>query len=195
MAYRKTPRVLICYWCESYFERYTSNISYFCCKSHAAKWRFKYNPEIRKGIKIGLKKAHEKAPERMRKRMVGYKNPAWRGSGNPNYGKNARRNEKHPMWVKDRSKLKSRPLSEGREWRIKVFIRDNYTCQECGARNGNGKRIDLQAHHIKPYAIFPKLRFDINNGITLCLDCHKQTETYALNSKYQYERFITENER
>jgi len=55
-----------------------------------------------------------------------------------------------------------------RIWREKVFKRDNYTCQECKKRGG-----DLEAHHIKPYAYFEKLRYDINNGQTLCKDCHK----------------------
>lgn len=59
-------------------------------------------------------------------------------------------------------------------WRTAVFERDNYTCQECGVRGGV-----LNADHIKPWAFFPLLRFDINNGRTLCLGCHKKTETFG----------------
>ena len=58
------------------------------------------------------------------------------------------------------------------DWRKKVFKRDNYTCRECEARNGNGKDVYLEAHHIKTFSKFPKLRFIISNGITLCEDCH-----------------------
>lgn len=72
-----------------------------------------------------------------------------------------------------------RSSKEMREWRIAVFERDNYTCQHCGARSGNGKIIILNADHIKPFAYYPDLRFDIDNGRTLCVDCHKETETYA----------------
>ena len=32
---------------------------------------------------------------------------------------------------------------------------------------------NLHPHHIKPFALFPKLIFDINNGKTLCRGCHK----------------------
>ena len=57
-------------------------------------------------------------------------------------------------------------------WREAVFKRDKYTCVKCGVRNGNGKRVVLNADHIKRFADFPKLRFDINNGQTLCKECH-----------------------
>ena len=59
-------------------------------------------------------------------------------------------------------------------WREKVFQRDDYTCQLCNKRGGI-----LNADHIKPFSLFPELRFDINNGRALCLDCHKNTDTYG----------------
>lgn len=64
-------------------------------------------------------------------------------------------------------------------WKDSVFRRDDYRCQECGARSGNGKKIYLHAHHIKPFAYYPELRFDINNGQTLCKECHKKTDSFA----------------
>lgn len=55
-----------------------------------------------------------------------------------------------------------------KRWRYDVFLRDAFTCQECGdARGGN-----LNAHHIKGFADFPELRFEVSNGITLCETCH-----------------------
>ena len=62
-----------------------------------------------------------------------------------------------------------------KEWRKKVFERDNYTCQKCKARCGNGKTIKLHAHHVKSFAKYPKLRFVISNGLTLCYPCHRKT--------------------
>lgn len=64
-------------------------------------------------------------------------------------------------------------------WRKAVFERDDYTCVWCGARNGNGKAVLLQADHIKSFSSHPALRFEISNGRTLCFPCHKTTFTYG----------------
>ncbi len=64
-------------------------------------------------------------------------------------------------------------------WRESVFKRDNWTCIFCGIRSKKGIKVILQADHIKPFAIYPELRFVIDNGRTLCLDCHKTTDTYG----------------
>lgn len=75
--------------------------------------------------------------------------------------------------------VKIRNSEEGRLWRNAVFARDRYTCIWCGAKCGNGKRVILHADHIKPFYLYPELRFAIDNGRTLCINCHKTTETYA----------------
>ncbi len=69
---------------------------------------------------------------------------------------------------------KARKTKQARDWRIAVFERDNYTCQECGERGG-----ELNADHIKQFAYHPELRYDINNGRTLCVDCHRATKTWG----------------
>ena len=59
-----------------------------------------------------------------------------------------------------------------REFCSEVLKRDNYTCQLCDAKHKNGFRPNLCAHHLKSYKDYPKLRRDIDNGITLCEKCH-----------------------
>lgn len=61
-----------------------------------------------------------------------------------------------------------------KEWRTAVFERDSYTCQVCSERG-----TQLNADHIKRFADYPDLRFDISNGRTLCVSCHKKTPTYG----------------
>ena len=58
-----------------------------------------------------------------------------------------------------------------KQWRKFIFKRDNYICQMCGKDYG-GK----QAHHILKFSTFPLHRFNLNNGITLCDDCHNKTK-------------------
>lgn len=61
-----------------------------------------------------------------------------------------------------------RNSKEYRSFRNSVLKRDRYTCRNCGAKK------DLQVHHIKHYAKYPKLRTKMANGITLCEKCHKE---------------------
>lgn len=63
-----------------------------------------------------------------------------------------------------------------KEWRRQVYERDQYKCVWCGV-DGDGR--NLNADHIKPFSKYPELRLDINNGRTLCVDCHRKTPTYG----------------
>jgi len=85
------------------------------------------------------------------------------------------RGERHHLWKGGISRYVRYQYYTPRyvEWRSKVFVRDNFTCQECGA-----KGVELNAHHIKSSTYYPETRFDINNGVTLCLECHRKTESY-----------------
>lgn len=84
-----------------------------------------------------------------------------------------------------------------KNWRREVFERDNYTCQWCGDSTGG----NLQADHIIPRSFLIKennitsykgalscaVLWDISNGRTLCIDCHKQTDTWGEKAK-TYEK-------
>jgi len=61
----------------------------------------------------------------------------------------------------------ARQCPEYIEWRKQVFALDNYTCVWCGQ---HGMR--LHAHHVRPFATHPQLRFEVANGVTLCEECH-----------------------
>lgn len=97
----------------------------------------------------------------------------------------AHRGNKSHLWrggITEKNYSKRRRLMgtfEYRLWRKAVFERDNYTCVWCKVKNGDGKTIKFQADHIKPFALYPELRFSIDNGRTLCVPCHKTTDTYA----------------
>lgn len=53
------------------------------------------------------------------------------------------------------------------EWRRAVLKRDGWLCRRCPSRS------ELHAHHIKSWAEFPAFRYVVDNGLTLCKDCHK----------------------
>ena len=94
-----------------------------------------------------------------------------------------RRGTNAPNYVhgKCRENLLIRASREYKEWRKKVFQRDGYKCVLCGdEKSGN-----LEADHIKDFASYPELRLEVNNGRTLCKECHKNTENYGNKRKFK----------
>jgi hypothetical protein len=69
--------------------------------------------------------------------------------------------------ITDEERELKRNLRANTEWRTSVYERDNYTCKCCGVR---GRK--LNAHHIFNFADNPNVRTDVDNGITLCVECH-----------------------
>jgi len=84
-------------------------------------------------------------------KMSGRDNPMWKGG----VGEWHDRLRKSPAY---------------KNWRKAVFERDHFTCQMCGDDQGG----NLQAHHVKPIRDNRDnlLLLDVNNGVTLCKDCH-----------------------
>lgn len=67
-------------------------------------------------------------------------------------------NSRHYGWKGGRDSYNSRQAK----------IRDDYTCQICGMREPEIMQVD----HIKPKSLFPELRHEMNNLMTLCPNCH-----------------------
>jgi len=113
-------------------------------------------PAWNKGIKTGPNDKISKAKKGK---------PAWnKGKKFPEIS-----GEKNGRWIKDRTKLvkrQERNDSAYKEWRNLVLKRDNYQCKICGEKYT--KEHKLVVHHILPWKDYPELRYNINNGITLC---------------------------
>ena len=91
------------------------------------------------------------------------------------------RGEKNYRWkggVKSENE-RIRNSMEYKDWRVSVFERDNYTCQNCLSRNGNGRKVNLEAHHWLPFHMYISGRFETNNGHTLCVDCHNDFHSFC----------------
>ena len=116
--------------------------------------------------------------------LMGEKNPMWKGGITPVY-------------------MSIRHSFENKTLMKKIKERDNYTCQICGER---GKKLHVDhypisfAQIIKQFNIksleealnCPKM-WDENNLRTLCLKCHKLTDTYLKSLKGdQNGRFISQ---
>ena len=101
----------------------------------------------------------------------------FKGSNHPQWGKVKLYmvGENNPNWNGGTSiNNKNRHHQQGyANWRRRVFDRDGYTCQNCGKTN-----CFLEAHHIISWKDSIEKRFDIDNGITLCKECHAKLDKF-----------------
>lgn len=204
-----------CSYCESQFttlshgrfDVYKFKITSFCsrkCYFLGRKiWNkgLKMSPDFCKQISLRMrgKPANPKAIEKMAQKNKGNKYAL--GNKHSEEAKNkiriavlkretsisdwirAHPNELHPQWrggISPKNHL-IRKSKRMKLWRISVFERDDYTCIWC-----KRKGVNLQADHIKPFAYFPELRFEITNGRTLCRECHMKTDTYMGRARKNY---------
>lgn len=132
-----------------------------------------------KGNTINVGRKHKpETVEKMKKKqkVVAY----WKGKHLSESAKEKCRlgklGEKHWNWKGGITKLENRirKTAEYRNWRIAVLKRDDYTCVWCRKRGGN-----LEVDHIKQFAYYPELRFELSNGRTLCRVCHRITDTFG----------------
>ena len=91
----------------------------------------------------------------------------------------AHKGEKSYLWKGGITPIneKLRKSLEYKLWREAVYKRDEWTCVWCEKKGGR-----LNADHIKPFSLYPELRFALDNGRTLCVECHRTTDTYGRKS-------------
>ena len=99
-----------------------------------------------------------------------------------------------PSWNPNLSwedRLKGRDYFEYKQWRLKVFQRDDFTCQSCEKR-GKG---NLVAHHKDAHHWCIERRIDVTNGSTLCEECHDSFHSnfgYQNNTEEQFKDWLIE---
>lgn len=86
------------------------------------------------------------------------------------HGMFGRRGPLSPGWKGGvaKSNRTCRSATPARRWRRAVTARDNHQCRRCGTTVGR-----MHAHHVLAWRDYPALRFDLSNGITLCIRCHR----------------------
>ncbi len=110
------------------------------------------------------------------------------------------RGENHPNWKNGITPInvKIRTSLEYCVWREKILKRDNYTCQTCFKRGGqlNVDHFPIDFYILKEIYQIKSLEqalscrelWDINNGRTLCIPCHKKTDNFG----YRGKKFLQE---
>lgn len=145
----------------------------------------------RKGRETWMKHRKHKEESKTKNSLSNMGRIPWnKNKHNLNYSGN-----KHHWWKGGVTELSVmiRESLENELLKREALKRDNYTCQGCGKRGGH-----LEVHHIIPFshliekygivslemALQTKQLWDINNCITLCLECHKKTDTFPKNLRY-----------
>lgn len=179
------------------------------CKKCGSKDTIKSKKNIKKWFSIGIYDTVCSGCFYMwhSNKMVGENNPMY-GYNHTEETKNVisnkikgrRKGKKHWNWQGGKTMIWQaiRNMEEYKYWRDSVFKRDDYRCQICDNRKGKHN-----AHHIKPFARILKENnietidkalncnelWDVNNGVTLCVTCHKEVEkiiNLMLNGKLIY---------
>ena len=137
---------------------------------------------------LGLKQS----PEHIKKRIEKMTGRHWTMSeqgrinvSNAKRGKPllSKRGNKSNFWKGGITSINAsiRNLLEYKNWRKAVFERDGFRCLDCGVKayEDGVKSLNLNADHIYPFSQYPRLRFMLENGRTLCEECHKKTLTFG----------------
>lgn len=103
---------------------------------------------------------------------------------------------KNPRWnpeITDEKRYRDRTDAKAKAWRTAVFERDEYTCRKCGKKDGGR----LNAHHLDGWHWCKEKRYDQENGVCMCIKCHKQFhKIYGQKNvtEQQFNEWINEKE-
>ena len=94
------------------------------------------------------------------------------GEKNHNYGKSFSEETRRNMSIAKggSGELPKFSKSKINTWSRRVKKRDDYICQHC---HYDGLPEEMDAHHIVPKSKFPQYAYDVDNGQTLCRECHR----------------------
>lgn len=167
----------------------TGKLNPFFGKKHSTETRKKISMAKKKqSLKTFLGKSHtEDAKEKM---SLAKKGKSLSESHKMKLRESVPSGKYSPHWKGGLTTLQKRIRVSNafKNWAINIKKRDNYTCRDCEIRGGY-----LHSHHIIPFSIMIKNYkiktltqaikclelWDIDNGITLCVPCHRKTETYG----------------
>lgn len=102
-----------------------------------------------------------------------------------------RAGENSPLYIKDRSKIKMKERDdwdarpEHKRWKYLIHKRDGKRCNFCGTKVSNPC-----LHHIVPFSVSKEKRDDVDNGVTLCFDCHTMVHTANTIQNYIYSCYM-----
>lgn len=98
----------------------------------------------------------------------------------------------HPRYdvnLTDEERISRRLIKENKDWTNTIFQKDNYTCAICSKTN-----CELNAHHMDAYHWCKERRFDVSNGVALCVKCHKDFHSkygQKNNTESQFKEYMS----
>ena len=174
--------------------------------SHLGK---KHTEEHKRNISLGNmgKKMPDSFGENISKRMIGNKCAFGKKQTIEHRRKfsESHRGEKSYLWKGGISPVRNliRGSFQYRNWRNEIFNNNNYTCVECGQHGGyleadhypvpfsailNKLIVEQGLENLLEKALNYELFWIVENGRTLCEECHKKTDNYGFKGNRKAEK-------
>lgn len=141
----------------------------------ASKRRYTRSEEYKKSVTRGL--------------LDYWKKAKLDGSGKERIDKGKVTKKENALREKQKRK-EDRRNKDGMEWQEAVFERDNRTCRICGVQSPGKYR--LHAHHIRSWELYPELRLETDNGLTVCNKCHVKIEVQIRKKRARFVKELRE---